>query len=122
VLSSSPVRKASTSVLLLGLALAVLAPAFATASAAADCGMSCCRLGMPMTSHHGMAGCAERAPCGMRGCGSAPHMAALPGLPPTVLPALPVLAVLAFAAPARQAAFPLPASLSLDLADQPPRA
>jgi hypothetical protein len=121
VLSSLLVRKAFTSALLLGLALAVLAPALATAGPAADCGMSCCRLGLPMASHHGIPGCAGGARCSMRGCGSAPQLTALFGLPPTLLPALLPHAALAFAAPLSQAAFRLPVRFALDLPDRPPR-
>jgi len=120
VLSCPAMRKAYTSALLLGLALAILAPAFAAAGTAPDCGMSCCRLGMPM-SQHGMHDCGGTH-CSVRGCGGGSPIAALSALPPTVLPALLALAALAFAAPLRQDAFRLPLRLAPDLPDRPPRA
>lgn len=120
MLSCSPMRKAYTSALLLGIALALLAPAFAL-GAGPGCGMSCCRLGMAM-SHAGMRDCGGQARCSMRGCGGGAPVAAFPSLPPTVLPALLALAALAFAAPLRQDAFRLPLRLAPDLPDRPPRA
>jgi hypothetical protein len=113
-------RKVQTMALLLGLALAVLAPAFAAAGAA-DCSMSCCRLGLP-ASHAGMPDCGGRVRCSMRGCGGGEPIAALAGLPPTVLPALLAPAPLVFAAPLGQDAFRLPLRLAPDLPDRPPRA
>src|SRR5436305_7363883 len=93
VLSCRAMRKVHAPALALGLlalALAVLAPAFAAAGTAPDCGMSCCRLGMP-TSHAGMPDCGGHARCSVRGCGGGTPAAALSALPPTVLPALPAL-------------------------------
>lgn len=127
-------RKGFTSALLLGLALAILAPAFAAGNPAPDCGMSCCRLGTmgmmgmtgkmrtaaPASGMPGTPGCT--APCGMRGAGGPPPVATLAGLPPSVLPAVSPLPAPAIAVPVREAAFRIPSSLSLDLPDQPPRA
>ncbi len=135
----SMMRKVCTLALVAGLALAVLAPAFATAGAAPDCGMSCCRLGMAMS--HAMSGhmtghmpprasapssapnpdCGGEARCTLRGCGRGAPIAARAGLPPTVLPALLALAAITFAAPLLQGAFRLPLRLALDLPDRPPR-
>lgn len=119
MLSCSSMRKVQTMALLLGLVLAVLAPAFAVADP--DCGMSCCRLGLPM-SHAGMPDCGGHARCSMRGCGGGAPVAALAGLPPTVLPALLGPATPVFAAPLGQDAFRLPLRLAPDLPDRPPRA
>ena len=120
MLSCSSMRKVQTIALLLGLVLAVLTPAFAAAGAA-DCGMSCCRLGLPM-SHAGMPDCGGHARCSMRGCAGGAPVAALAGLPPTVLPALLAPATLVFAAPLGRDAFRLPFRLASDLPDRPPRA
>jgi hypothetical protein len=140
VLSSAFVRQAFTVAVILGLALAVLAPAFAAASPAADCGMSCCRVaGMPsprstssmpstartsamppMADEPSMPRCA--GPCGMRGGAGAPALATLAGLPPTVMPAVSPLAPPAAIVAVRQAAFRIPSSVSSDLPDRPPRA
>jgi hypothetical protein len=135
MLSCPMMRKVCTLGLVAGLALAVLAPAFATAGAAPDCGMSCCRLGMAMS--HAMSGhmtghmparasapnpdCGGEARCTLRGCGRGAPIAARAGLPPTVLPALRALVAITFAAPLRQGAFRLPLPLALDLPDRPPR-
>ncbi len=129
MLISSIVRQASIVALLLGLALAVLAPAFAAANGAPDCGMACCRAagtampGMPsmpgMQPTSGESGCAT--PCGMRGGCGAPSMAVLGGLPPTVMPAVAPLARLAVASPLPPAALHLSARLAADLSDPPPR-
>jgi hypothetical protein len=115
---------------LLGLALAILAPAFAAGSPAPDCGMSCCRLGtmgamkmMGTAAPHGAPGSRHcTAPCGMRGSGGPPPVATLAGLPPSIVPTVSPLPAPAVAVPLGETAFRIPSSLSLDLPDQPPRA
>jgi hypothetical protein len=117
------VRQAPAAALLLALALAIVAPAFA--GAPAPCAMSCCRTAAPMGGSMRMGPLpdgAGRATCGLRGCGGAPPIATLAGLPPSVLPALSPLPAPALAAPAPAAGLRLWASFVPDLPEQPPRA
>lgn len=129
MLSSIIVRKISLAALLLGLALALVAPALLAARASA-CGMACCRTGMtrgmaPDRAMQGampMPGCSSGGTCSLRGCGGELPAFAPGALPPSVLPAalplpLPARASAPLAAPLHR-----PASLSPDLPDQPPRA
>lgn len=122
-------RKISLAALLLGLGLALVAPALLAARASA-CGMACCRTGMaprmaPTMEKQGampMPGCSGGATCSLRGCGGELPAVAPGGLPPSVLRAALPLPLPQGATAPPTASVHLPASLSPDLPDQPPRA
>lgn len=129
MLSSIIVRKISLAALLLGLGLALVAPALLAARASV-CGMACCRPGMArgmasemaMQGAMPMPGCSGGATCSLRGCGGELPAVAPGALPPSVLRAalplpLPQGATAPLTAPVHR-----PDSLSPDLPDQPPRA